>query len=47
MGDMETPGQTPPQRRRDPAWVWYALAGGALLVILVAEFSGLLDALGP
>jgi hypothetical protein len=44
---MPRPDDVPAPRRRDPAWVWYALAAGGLALILLAEFSGLLDALTP
>jgi hypothetical protein len=44
---MTTPHDAPPQRRRDPAWVWYVIAAAVFALILAAEFSGLLDALGP
>ena len=37
----------PPTRRRDPAWVWYALAVTALLAVLIFEVTGVLDRLGP
>ena len=33
--------------RREPAWVWYALAAGLLLVLLLLELFGVVDALGP
>lgn len=33
--------------RREPAWVWYALAIGLLLVLLLLEVFGVVDALGP
>lgn len=34
-------------RRRDPAWVWYALAAGALAVLAVLDAIGFLDRFGP
>lgn len=33
--------------RREPAWVWYAVAGGILLVLFLLEIFGVVDALGP
>jgi hypothetical protein len=33
--------------RRDPAWAWYLAAALVVLVMLAAEFSGLLDPLTP
>lgn len=34
-------------RRRDPAWIWYALAAGALAVLAVLDAIGFLDRFGP
>ncbi len=34
-------------RRRDPAWVWYAFAAGALAVLAVLDAIGFLDRFGP
>ena len=34
-------------RRRDPAWFWYSLAAGALVVLLILDVTGVLDRLGP
>jgi hypothetical protein len=36
-----------PARRRDPAWFWYALAIGALVLVAILDASGVLDRLGP
>ncbi|MGD9696793.1 MAG: hypothetical protein AB7V42_14175 [Thermoleophilia bacterium] len=36
-----------PSRRRDPAWVWYAVAAGVLLVLVILDATGLFDTLGP
>ena len=36
-----------PTRRRDPAWVWYALAAAGLAVLAVLEAVGFLDRFGP
>ncbi len=46
---MSEAGRRDPQtmRRRDPARWWYLAAAGAVAVVLVLEFSGALDALGP
>lgn len=41
------PPDAPSPRRRDPAWLWYAVAIAALLAMLLAELSGLLDPLTP
>ena len=43
-GGMTEPN---PLRRRDPAWVWYSLAAGALVLLLVLHLTGVLDRLGP
>jgi len=34
-------------RRRDPAWFWYAIAAGALVVLAILDATGVLDRLGP
>jgi hypothetical protein len=34
-------------RRRDPAWVWYALAIGIIAVLAVLDALGVLNGLGP
>jgi hypothetical protein len=39
--------ESPDLRRRDPAWLWYALAAAALVALLVLEVTGVLDRLGP
>jgi hypothetical protein len=44
IGRMDDPV---PERRRDPAWRWYALAVGLLVLVLVLELTGALDALAP
>jgi hypothetical protein len=36
-----------PLRRRDPAWVWYSLAAGAIALLLILHLTGVLDRLGP
>lgn len=36
-----------PLRRRDPAWFWYSVAGGALVVLAVLHLTGVLDRFGP
>lgn len=41
---MSDPDATP---RRDPAWVWYALAVAALALVVVLDTTGVLDRLGP
>lgn len=41
---MSDPG---PPRRRDPAWVWYGLALGALALVAALDLAGVLDALRP
>ena len=43
---MSEPSETP-TRRRDPAWLWYALAVAALLTVLILDTTGVLDQLGP
>jgi hypothetical protein len=40
------PDREPPARR-DPAWVWYAVALGILGVLGLLELLGVLDGLGP
>ena len=44
---MTEPHDVPRPRRRDPAWLWYVVAVGAVLAMAAAEFSGLLDPLVP
>ena len=34
-------------RPRDPAWVWYALAVAALVLVVVLDATGVLNRLGP
>jgi len=34
-------------RRRDPAWLWYALAVAALLAVALLDATGVLDRIGP
>lgn len=34
-------------RRREPTWVWYAIAFGLLLVLFLLDVLGVVDALGP
>lgn len=41
---MERPSTA---RRRDPAWVWYTLAGVALAVLAALDAIGFLDRFGP
>ena len=36
-----------PTRRRDPAWLWYALAVAALVAVPILDATGVLDRLGP
>ncbi|WP_281412189.1 hypothetical protein [Miltoncostaea marina] len=36
-----------PARRRDPAWVWYALAAGVLLLLGALDLLGVLEPLQP
>ena len=33
--------------RRDPAWVWYAVAAALLVLLLVLQLSGVTGGLGP
>ena len=35
------------ERRRDPAWVWYALAIGIIAVLGLLDALGVLNGLGP
>jgi hypothetical protein len=35
------------RRRRDPAWLWYGIAAGVLLVLLILDLTGALESLGP
>jgi hypothetical protein len=37
----------PPPARRDPAWLWYALAVAAIAALLALDAAGVLDRLGP
>ena len=41
---MSEPSRT---RRRDPAWLWYALAVAALLAVALLDATGVLDRIGP
>ena len=34
-------------RRRDPAWVWYAVAAGLLLLLGALDLLGVLEPLQP
>lgn len=38
---------TTPRTRRDPAWVYYAVAVTVLLVVLGLDLVGAFDSLGP
>ena len=39
--------ESTPRARRDPAWVYYAVAIGVLLVVLGLDLVGVFDSLGP
>ena len=45
----DSPGVSEPNplRRRDPAWLWYALAVAALAMVAILDLTGVLDRLGP
>lgn len=36
-----------PPSRRDPAWLWYALAATIVVALLALELTGLFEGLGP
>ena len=40
-----SPGRRPV--RRDPAWVWYAIAAAVLALLLALQISGAVGGLGP
>jgi len=45
--DSAVMAESPDLRRRDPAWLWYALAAAALVALLILDATGVLDRLGP
>ncbi len=39
--------ESPPRERRDPAWLYYAVAAVALVVVAGLDLLGVFDSLGP
>ena len=47
LWDDRSVSEPTPARRRDPAWVWYALAVAALAAVALLDAAGVLDRIGP